>query len=258
MEQAQETKVAIRYTVYLGEQTWEEIIDFIILRHKELMEELGYDICCKTYGIHRNAERLHLHYHTINNIKKNKKFKDKGLASKIKRCKKYNEYTLPHKDFKIPEVNISTTYDDHIEWDYKKILAYPLKEYATNVEMIKEVDINKCMLGHNHNPFQLEQLRKYANSLYEAANKAYQKKEKKKTKKEDLYTHLDSVIITTNIPDSNGEMDVLMRYTIKQILLYYKENQKNFSIHQLKNQAVNYLYFKEIINENQICNYINI
>lgn len=248
-------QVAINYTIYLGEQTWDEIQQFITVRHNDIIKELGYELCCNTYGIHRNAERLHIHYHTINNITKMKKFKNKGLASKIKRLKSYQEYTLPHKEFKIPEVKISTNYEDEINWDKTKILAYPLKEYDTNKSMIKEVNLDVC-IGVTEN--QLEEYRKYANSLYERANKEFQKQEKKKTKKEDLYSHLDSVIVTTNIPDYSGEMASLMLYTIKQILLYYKINNKNFSIHQLKNQAVNYLYFKDIITEQQICQYINI
>lgn len=249
------TQVAINYTVYLGESTWEELEEFISVRHNDIIKELGYDLCCNTYGIHRNAERLHLHYHTINDIKEHKIFKGKGLVSKIKRLKVYQEYTLPNKEFKIPEVKISINYSDDLEWDTTKILAYPLKEYDRNIVMMKEVNIEKCK---NISENELEEYRKYANRLYERANKEYQKKEKKKSKKEDLYSHLDSVIITSNIPEISGEMDALMRYTIKHILMYYKENCKNFSIHQLKNQAVNYLYFKEIITENQICNYINI
>ena len=150
---------------------------------------------------------------------------------------------------------MTVNYSNNIEYDETKILAYPLKEYDR--QSVMEKDLNMEYI-HNITLGQLEQYRIYAHSIYEKANKEYQKREKKKSKKEDLYSHLDSVIITTNIPDYHGEMELLMTYTITQILMYYKLNEKNFSIHQLKNQAVNYLYFKGIIKEIQIINYINL
>jgi len=248
-------KVCINYTYYLGDGQWEDLMLFACNQHKAIADELGYDICCNTYGIHRNAERLHLHLHSINDIKNNKIFKGSGLASKIKRLACVKSALLIHKEFVAPEMKISTNYDDAVDYDVVKILAYPLKEYDTNASMAKEVNIEACFNVTDH---QLEELRKYSHKLYQSQKNAFEKKEIKKSKKEDLYSHLDNVIVTTNIPDIYGEMDLLMRYTIKQILLYYKMNNKNFSIHQLKNQAVNYLYFKDIIDETQICNYINI
>lgn len=248
-------KVAINYTVYLGESSFQELSDYMKQRHSEIILELGYELCCNTYGIHRNAERLHLHYHTINDIGEEKIFKDKGLVSKIKRLKCYQNYTLPNKDFKIPEVKISINYENNIDYDEKKILAYPLKEYDNNSNMVKEVGILDC---YGVTEDQLEQYRKYSHSIYEKSRREYEKKEKKKTTKDDLYSHLDSVVVKSNLLDFDGEIQTTVRYVVKQMLIYYKTNGKNFSIHQLKNQAINYLYFSDIISENQICNYINI
>ena len=90
-------KVLINYTIYLGEEKNEDYVDYIMTRHKEITKELGYDICCNSYGIHRNTERLHMHYHTINYFEKSEKkkiYKDKGLVSKIKRLKCYQSYKM--------------------------------------------------------------------------------------------------------------------------------------------------------------------
>ena len=248
-------KVCINYTYYLGDGDWDELIAFACKQHLAIIDELGYELCCNTYGIHRNAERLHLHFHSVNDIKKGKIFKKNGLQSKIKRLDSFKCPLLAHKDFVLPEVKLSTNYDDDINWDSVKILAYPLKEYDSNDKMIKEVNVGECV---NVTIRQLEEYRAYAHALYQRAQKEFVKKEQKKTDKGDLYSHLDAVIITTNIPDLCSEVRLIVLYTVKQILEYYKMNQKNFSIHQLKNQAVNYLYFKEIINSTQICEYINI
>ncbi len=251
-------KVVINYTIYLGECKIEEYVEYIEQRHKEIMSELGYDICCNTYGIHRNAERLHIHYHTINEFEvteKKKIYKDKGLISKIKRLGVYQNYTLPNKDFVIPEVKLSINYKGALDYDEVKVLAYPLKEYDANADMIKEVELKKCKgLGEK----KMEELRKYANSLYIKTKKQYEKKEKQKTSKEDLYTYLDKVVVKSNLYELDEDIQSHVRYVVKMMLIYYKENCKNFSIHQLKNQAVNYLYFSDVINESQICNYMNI
>lgn len=251
-------KVVINYTIYLGECKIEDYVTYIEQRHKEITKELGYDICCNTYGIHRNAERLHIHYHTINEFivtEKKKIYKDKGLISKIKRLKTYEIHTLPYKEFVIPEVKLSVNYEDALDYDEKKVLAYPLKEYDTNEDMGKEVEEERCKgIGVKR----LDDLRKYANSLYVKSKKQYEKQEKKKTNKDDLYSYLDKVVIKSNLYELEQDIQSLVRYVVKMMLMYYKENCKNFSIHQLKNQAVNYLYFSDVINENQICNYMNI
>lgn len=250
-------EVAINYTIYLGDfpkNEMEDYIKYIIVRHKEIIKELGYVEKQNTYGFHRNAERFHLHYHTINTVPQGSK-KYKILNDKIKRLNTYKVYTLPHKEFIIPEVKISFNYNDSCNWDTDKILAYPLKEYDTNENLFKEVNPNECL---GVTKIQLEIYREQAHKLYCKSIKEYEKKEAKKSKKEDLYTHLDAVVITTNIPNYSGEIDIIVRYVVKHMLMYYKENNQNFSIHQLKNGAINYLYFKEIIDETAICDYMNI
>ena len=252
-------EVSINYTIYLGDypkNEMEDYVKYIEQRHIEIIRELGYHPSHNTYGFHRNAERFHLHYHTINKIPEDlKKKKYKILNDKIKRLKMYNQYTLPHKEFTIPEVKISFNYSDTTNWNVDKILAYPLKEYDTNEAMSNEVRPCECQ---GVTQPQLEIYRKQAHEIYCKSIKEYEKKEAKKTKKQNLYEHLDNVVITSNIPNYAGEIDIIVRYVVKHMLIYYKENQQCFSIHQLKNGAINYLYFKEIIDETDICNYMNI
>lgn len=250
-------EVTINYTIYLGDypkNEMEDYVKYIETRHLEILKELGYTLSLNTYGFHRNAERFHLHYHTINAVPDTAK-RYKILNDKIKRLKMYNDYTLPHKEFTIPEVKISFNYSDSSDWNVDKILAYPLKEYDTNEAMVKEVDDGKCL---GVTPLKLENYRKYAHGIYCRFLKEYEKKQEKKSKKQSLYEHLDNVVVTTNIPNYSGEIDIIVRYVVKHMLIYYKENQQCFSIHQLKNGAINYLYFKGIIDETNICNYMNI
>lgn len=250
-------EVAINYTIYLGDYPKNEMADYVKYieqRHIEIIRELGYIPRLNTYGFHRNAERFYLHYHTVNAVPDTAK-KYKILNDKIKRLKMYNDYTLPHKEFAIPEIKISFNYSESANWNVEKILSYPLKEYDTNESMFDEVKPCEC-LGVTQP--QLEIYRKSAHEIYCKSLKEYEKKEEKKTKKQNLYEHLDSVVITTNISNYSGEIDIIVRFVVKHMLKYYKENQQSFSIHQLKNGAINYLYFKEIIDETEICNYMNI
>jgi hypothetical protein len=252
-------KVIINYTVYLGDSKDEDrdisyYQKYIAQRHGEIADELKYQTIKSVYGYHRNAERFHLHYHTVNVIPEGVK-EYKILNDKIKRLKCYKIQSLPYKDFIVPEVKISFNYESAMDYNEEKSLSYPLKEYGDDKEMFREVKSLECISVTDK---ELQHYRSQSNKIYKQACKEYEKKEKKQTNKEDLYTHLDNVIITTDIPNYYGEVDSVVRYTVKHMLMYYKKEQKPFSVHQLKNGAVNYLYFKDIITEEQICDLLNI
>lgn len=250
-------KVIINYTVYLGEDSIDDHLNYIAQRHLEISNELGYELLEATCGVHRNASRCHIHYHTVNEMNNTKVYKI--LNDKIKRLKCYKEYTLVHPKFKIPEVKITFKYENQEGYDQEKSLAYPLKEYDTDADMLKDIDLND---NHNISYERLKELRKNANDIYRESLNEQAKRDDQKAKKENkktaLYSHLDNVVITTNIPHYHGEIETIVRYTVKQMLIYYKMNNQNFSIHQLKNVAINYLYFKDIIDERDICVYAQI
>lgn len=248
-------EVAINYTLYLGDLTYDDDTAYIQQRHLETIEELGYELKYATCGIHRNAKRTHLHYHTINKISHGVKIY-KILNAKIKNLKTSNKHTMPHMGYVIPEVKISFNYSTASDYDQDKILMYPLKEYEKNKDMLDEV------VSYGLTKEQLEVFRSKSNEIYEKGVKEQKKKdlekmEKTQTKK-DLYSYLDLVIHISELPEGYGNIEYVTKYTIKRVLQYYKENNKNFSIHQLKNVAINYLYFKEKITENNIIDYINL
>jgi len=252
-------KVIINYTVYLGDLADEDrdiqhYHKYISQRHYDIVSELKYQTIRSVYGFHRNAERFHLHYHTVNSIPEGEK-QYKILNDKIKRLKCYKTHTLPYKDFTIPEVKISFNYEQADDYNEEKSLSYPLKEYGDQAEMVKEVSHENCLSFCEK---QLEQYRKLSHQIYKQSLKEYEKKEKKKTQKEDLYSHLDKVILTSDISTYYDEIQIVVKYVVKQMLMYYKMEQKPFSVHQLKNGAINYLYFREIITEEQICDIMNI
>ena len=246
-------KVAVNYTVYIEDcSEIDECVSYVKNYHYEAMEQLGYIVEKATYGIHRNAKRFHFHYHSINVIPENVKIY-KILNAKIKSLKINSLF--PHKDFKIPEMKMSY----HYEFDEHAILMYPLKEYENNKNMKSDINIEHlCGITDDY----LEKLRSEANKRYQETQKEHEKKElmkmEKTQQKKDLYKYLDTVILTEEIPEGYGNIEHIMRFTIKQMLKYYKENLKNFSIHQLKNVAINYLYYKNIITENNIISYINV
>lgn len=246
-----DTSVMINYTVYLGEDELENYVKYIEKRHCDIAKELGYTIWGATYGVHRNAERIHMHYHTKNTIPAGTKFY-KILNDKIKRLKCYAVHEAPHKQFKIPKVHISFKYGNEEGYDWYKSLSYPLKEYSNDKEMEKEVTEETCI---NVAQCQLREMRKKANDIYNESQRQKMEELNKKNKKACLYNHLDEVIITSNIPHYKGEVELLVRYTVKHMLMYYKMNKQSFSIHQLKNVAINYLYFREIIDEGDIVIY---
>lgn len=250
-------KVIINYTVYLGEDSIDDHLMYIAQRHIDIIKELGYELLEATCGVHRQASRCHIHYHTVNDMKDTKVYKI--LNDKIKRLKVFKEYTLVHPKFIIPEVKITFKYENQDGYDEVKSLAYPLKEYDTDADMLKDIDLDD---NHNISYERLRDLRKSANDIYRASVNEKAKKDAEKADKENkkkaLYSHLDSVVITTNIPHYHGEIETIVRYTVKHMLIYYKMNNQNFSIHQLKNVAINYLYFSDIIDERDICVYSHI
>lgn len=243
-------KVAINYTIYLEDHKLkDEYANYIQHYHREAMEQLDYTIKRVSYGIHRNASRYHIHYHTINVIPENVK-KYKILNVKIKSLK---INSMLYQTFKIPETKLSY----HYEYDEEAILRYPLKEYYNNKVMNDDINYEYI---YNITDIHLEDLRAEANKIYEKSLKESKEKELKKMEKtqqkKDLYHHLDLVIVLEELPEG-GNIEHIMRFTIKEMLLYYKQNNKNFSIHQLKNVAINYLYFKNKITELNIIDYIN-
>lgn len=246
-------EVSVNYTVYIKDiQKIEEYVNYVKIYHYEAMEQLDYEIKRVTYGIHRNASRYHIHYHTINIIPENIKIY-KILNAKIKSLKINSLF--PYASFEPPEMKLSY----HYEFDENAILGYPLKEYENNKVMKLDINIQDLV---NVTDIHLEELRAQANKIYQTAQKAHEKKElqkmEKTQQKKDLYKYLDTVVIVDEIPEGYGNIEHIMRFTIKQMLKYYKENLKNFSIHQLKNVAINYLYYKNKITEKNIIDFINV
>lgn len=246
-------EVAINYTVYI--KNIQEIpydVDYIIERHNQIMKQMEYTVKRSTYGVHRNASRYHIHYHTINIIPEDKKIY-KILNAKIKTLK--TKITLSYAEYILPEIKISY----HYEYDENAILGYPLKEYENNKIMKSDINIQYLV---NVTDIHLEELRSQANKIYVNSQKEHEKKElqkmEKTQQKKDLYKYLDTVVIVDEIPEGYGNIEHIMRFTIKQMLKFYKENLKNFSIHQLKNVAINYLYYKNKITEKNIIDYINV
>lgn len=247
-------KVIINYTVYLGVNQLKDCLSYISVAHQDILNELGYELICNTYGVHRNAERLHLHYHTVNSIPVGQKI-PKGLDTKIRRLKSWNERSVPFKDFAEPEVKISFEYSNGTRYDEFKSLSYPLKEYATDKDLYDDIEPDACIGIKNE---ELLTFRKQANDIYVKAQKEKARMEQKRTKKQNLYEYLDTTICPEHYPDDPHEIDQAVYYTVNLILTYYEKFQISFSCSNLRNTAVNYLLFRGKITPPQICLYMNI
>ena len=157
-------KVIINYTVF-GFDASDSIFDnicYMSSRHMSFIQELDYACLKYTVGVHRNAERMHLHFHTVNEIGDKKIYKT--LAAKIKRLKAYADHDLPHPYYRIPKVKITVKYEGEDGFDIRKSLAYPLKEYDTNDCMFKDIDFDDVFGVPLED---LYDLREYGNSLYQ-------------------------------------------------------------------------------------------
>lgn len=254
-------KVIIEYTVYLGENQLKDCLSYISVAHQDILNELGYELICNTYGVHRNANRLHLHYHTVNSIPpmkdKNGNLKKpvKGLNTKIQRLKSWKERTVPFKDFVEPEIHISTEYSNSDRYDEFKCLSYVMKEYATLKDMYDDIEPDACIGITNE---ELSTFRKQSNDIYVKSQKAKARLEQKRTKKQNLYEYLDNNINAEHYPDDLNEIDQVVYYTVNSILMYYEKFEISFSCSNLRNTAVNYLLFRGKITPPQICLYMNI
>jgi len=251
-------KVAVMMTLYTTDD--ETINQYKTMLFSAILD-IKYRLDRLTIGKHRIANKPHTHIHFIceTNFKEDGEPKVyKGLASKLKRSKEMLPQKIQCK------YNISINYNDgekdskgH-EYDEEKILAYPFKEYDSKEQMVNDLLYIETAYEFNSD-IDYENYRKLGNDIWKKSSKF--KEEKFRNDKQEiaerLYNHLDKIVIKTS-PEILGDVNVVVRYIIKHILMFYKSIGKNFNPNALKAQALNYLYNTDTINEDQIIDYMNI
>lgn len=251
-------KVILAFTVPLHEVVESEIQQTLKLVHQSacdcLRNELNYTILKHNMGIHRQSKNLHSHLTYVCDTQEQKTYKI--LNDKIKRSKSFKNINN--------KIYITFKYSSDENYDEFKALAYNLKEYATYEDMMQDYKFHETI--NIEVTKELEELRKYGNEQFMISQKHKFDKENKDKEKNDLkknmYKYLTDEINEGGMTFSDqvdlNLMTHYVRYICKHILQFYKQNNKSFSIAHLKNQALNFLYNNDYINEEQIICYANI
>jgi len=252
-------KVAVMMTLYTTDD--ETINQYKTMLLYAIMD-IKYEPNKLTIGKHRIANKPHTHIHFIceTNVVdgKPKVYKKNGLASKLKRSKEMLPQKIESK------YNLSINYDDgekdtkgHL-YDEEKILAYPLKEYDEYQQMVQDTLYIETAYDFN-NEVDNEVYRKIGNDIWKKSNKYKEEKYRndKQEISERLYNHLDKIVIKTS-PEILSDVNIVVTYIIKHILMFYKSIGKNFNPNALKAQALNYLFNTDTIDADQIIKYMNL
>ena len=187
-----------------------------------------------------NTGKVHWHINMKLRFEKESYKKYKDLGSKIRRLK--IDIPKEYKELFPSKYKISYYYEDDEKYD-EACMGYPLKEYVS----IMEVPI---MLQLGYEDEEIEELRKQAHKKW---IKIFTERENKKNEEINLKDYLDDHVVI----DEDSSSGYKIRQVIRQILFYRKiqnkqGNTKSVQLTRLKDQAVSYLYFKNLITESDI------
>lgn len=273
-------KVNINFTIATIE---DDIIIMTINRLYELItDSLHYIVLNLVYGKHRDASTMHSHIHfsvEIPNIYKTYKYLNEKikrneifslLKSEIKEKLSYKIAKTNNSNNTISkniEIKISFKYSDEIDYDEFKSLAYPLKEYDTKDNMVIdlcniELEIKDKLVCLQEND-DWEVYREYANKIYIVSKKIKRDKKEIKDKKDEEERSLQDYL-EKNIKQGDGELldeietRLLIHHTVRHSLFWYRQHDKKFNVNSLKNIAINFLYKRQNIDENNILIYLKL
>ena len=193
-------------------------------------------------GRHCQSANGHIHWHINIILKfeegKYKKYKD--LGSKIHRLK--IDIPKEYKEIFPKKYQVKFYYEDNPDYN-EQCMGYPLKEYAH----ITDVPL---MLQQGYGDEEIEELRKRAHSIWLPKFQEHQQKKEEEIKLKD---YLDDHV---NV-DEDSPPGYKIRQVIRKILFYRKLQHKqgttkSVQLTRLKDQAVSYLYFKNLITESDI------
>lgn len=263
-------KVAIM--TRLTTEKYEEISEWSSLICDIIKDKLHYNINDQkdmVFGIHRLASKPHTHLHIIADASGQKHFKE--LSQKIKNYPEVKEF----KKRTDIAVAISFNYDDGEKdkngymFNKDKILQYPLKEYATDELMHKDLKSIGSLNWKIRKPLWVE-WRKKAYDIFSKTQ--IKQEEKKKDKREKLYEYIGLKINDHNAYWSTRVGKLTFPEMEKREILYLVEtfiidwnieNDFQFNSHLLKNQALNFLRKDQLFSNHDViefshaCPYIN-
>ena len=214
---------------------------------KKGYKDINYDIVCLTVGLHLDASRPHIHIGHLINTNSDKEIKnwDKSLRPLLL------EFINIYKE----KIDIKISFNSKVEeTDRMAVLAYPLKEYKKYNDII----LRKQFI--NLSDQEIEDLRVFAHKKWLEVLHGKQKKAKDKQAKEDSlenkWLYLDEKIqihqefYTRNADD---KLRMIMMWLLHYQKQQYEDKQvRSFRISGFKETALNYLYLKQIISENDV------
>ena len=219
-------------------------------KDKKGLKDFHYDIISLSWGIHQDATRLHSHighYIETNNDKKVLHW-DKSLRPII--------HPFIEKFKTLIDFKISFSKTEINDLDIKNVVGYPLKEYSKNSEIIKP----ESFTGLSSE--KIEDLRNYANLIWQTTKREKQIIANKKVIEEDTieqkYIWVDKEVAKINTLDwHRTPADIKIRMVITWLLQYQKaqydaHEKRSFKVACIKDLAVNYLYNKSYITESDI------
>jgi hypothetical protein len=254
-------KIAVTITVLDKKDDEEALIEttkklILALPKYFQTEKINYLIEMLTFGIHKNAKRKHTHIGFI--------FETNN--DKIIKCWNKKIGDMIDKVFR-DKYDIKISFNDNVEdKDIRNVLAYPLKEYEKNNQIL---DRQRFM---NISEEYLEELRKFANTEYQnvkykreqEAKRAMIEEESVAHKYEYLdeqlkkYSYLEDITQYQTFKASSIEnkLKTIISHLLKYQMLQHKENNKlTFKTNCLMDLAISYLYFRHLISENEIMEY---
>jgi hypothetical protein len=215
-----------------------------------ISNQLKYKLLYTTQGVHRQASRVHQHIMCI--------WDCTGCRTYKALNKKLNEMIKQLEMFKFIDIKTTFTYSNGVKSNPKNLytescMMYPYKEYENDVN----IDLDK---QYGYSKDHIFNMRKIANEEWKRKlakeAKAEHEKQLKICKKKSLWDYLEQH--TQHMLTTSMYANDKVRETARLILRYKSMEDEEFRIHDLKNQAVNYLYKYKKLTEDEVLDIANI
>lgn len=246
-------KLLINFTIFPNTEDIEDVEDELSKRIeyysteyvKQIRDKLKYKILKLTIGIHRQATRPHIHMFVNFRTHKGKKYQ--YLAQKI--AKTATPFDI------VDDIKQTIVYEGEPLKQKKKIIKY---DETSMRYCFKEGNLDDYYWGITDDEYTT--LRAKAIEEWNTVLKMRKAEEEKtKTKNENkkhLYEHTyDEYKIQHSHLDTIKEK---IKKVIRIMLQYHREEMLNLDVTRLKNKAIEFLYYYEFIDEEEIIQYIYI
>ena len=247
-------KLAVTYTIITQHIKWyvRNLLPYIA-------KELKYEVNRYTCGEHKECETPHYHICVDYDTVDSKYYKT--LNEKIQRIIQSYDKDIgrPHPELYKDKIKISFVYEGYPRVQKKKttvynptFMQYPFKEMTESIiySSVQELQHPSWSVEELDTMRECAHLR-WLNSKREKANREAAEKEKE-NKESQLKDYLDQELTT------DGTYDILVTKVITLTLRWKRENEIKIRTSGLKDAAINYLYYRKLITEDEIIEHIKL